>query len=393
MKDAMKGIGTGIAILGTIGAIFFASNLNDIGEALYIEGLGIRGFFAIITIVAINAMLFFGLGAILENQERIEKLISSTSASVKKDTVSSVQFLQKEDAKPTIQPNAKTILQNKTFEGAPIVIRSAELIKHKDYTRIRIKIQNISQQTITACKVLISGRNSLLEEIPCVGEYLFSEMEIAPNQAFGEDVEIDLSPASIVDVTVYTEVIVFINNTKWTRQSAEMIDYIPITKFDSANLLYEAEKCDTALEILILLKGIGEDNYGMAQLIPEVQELARAERMYGNMRKSAIHKIKSHIDNGDFLLPVNATKSAEPQPAPEPKPQPAPKPQPEPAPINTQKSEPAPVATSSPEPVNIQKPAPEPKPEPAPSAKICPQCGNRISDDFIFCIKCGHKLV
>ena len=39
----------------------------------------------------------------------------------------------------------------------------------------------------------------------------------------------------------------------------------------------------------------------------------------------------------------------------------------------------------------LEAPAPSPAPE-APAGKVCPNCGNPVADDMMFCNKCGTKL-
>ena len=66
---------------------------------------------------------------------------------------------------------------------------------------------------------------------------------------------------------------------------------------------------------------------------------------------------------------------------PQPEPQPAEEPQPEPV-----QEEPAPVEEPAP------APQPEPEPIPQPSKRFCPQCGQEVEANAMFCTCCGSRL-
>lgn len=155
---------------------------------------------------------------------------------------------------------------NLYVEGSPVVVSAGALLHDtvNDKMLVQLKLRNIGTSTIQAVKVDIKAYNRNGQEIEGVKEFLYSDLNVAHGEEFGQKTPIYLPDNSAGKYDVDVTEVVLRGAETWKRQNFE--EWQPLEKQKTTAVLLDKEmQKQYAIEV-----GDGKSFDQTAEYIPDI---------------------------------------------------------------------------------------------------------------------------
>lgn len=116
-----------------------------------------------------------------------------------------------------------TLPKNMYIDGAPVLIAAGALLKDNQNGNVlvQLKLQNLNQAQLVACKVSVRTYEPGGEELPCVESYAYLDLLVSCGEYFGTQNPIYLPDSSARNVSVSVIQAVFQNGEVWNHTPDE----------------------------------------------------------------------------------------------------------------------------------------------------------------------------
>lgn len=209
-----------ISIVASIVDIFAWAKTSSIAETYWCDN-GFIFYLAIllsIAVICITIILF----VIDPNVTEIEPTGNKQQTLTSTNNIQNVEKPAEKPEEPEKEEKTILLLKNKKYDNGPIIVRKVELVISETSAGLRLQLRNISDKAITVMRIYIRTYNALGEIIEESMEHMIIDINIMAGDTFKTD--IPLSQLYIRKADVSIDTIMFEDETKWERNSLELVE-------------------------------------------------------------------------------------------------------------------------------------------------------------------------
>lgn len=279
-----------ISIVASIIYIYAWAKTSNIAENYWCDN-GFIFYLAIllsIAVICITIVLF----VIDPNVTAMESIGNMQQTPTGTENTENIENSVEKAAESKKEEKTIILLKNKKYDNGPIIMRKVELIINDTSVSLRLQIRNISDKAITVMRMYIRTYNALGEIMEESIEHMIIDINILPGDTFKTDIPLSQSYIRKADVSIDT--IMFEDETKWERNSLELVENDKSSSFvflEHEDIISEF-KC--AKEIQDYINGLDypDDDMLNEKIKPMLEEYVYIEKNYGNKKDDVVKKIK-----------------------------------------------------------------------------------------------------